>query len=61
MSSMTWMLSRLATLLACSTPRQAVGSLGTVAARLPRVVGPLRTMATYFVQVVGLRCGGTVL
>jgi hypothetical protein len=41
--------------------RRVVGLLGTVAARLPMVVEPLRTVTTHYERVVGLRCTGTVL
>jgi hypothetical protein len=52
---------RLATSLACLARRQADGSLDTVAAWLPKVVEPLRTVAAYYVWVVGLRCTSAVL
>jgi hypothetical protein len=47
--------------LTCPTRRRAVRPLGTVAGRLPKVVEPLRTMATYCVQAAGLRYAGAVL
>jgi hypothetical protein len=55
------MSCRLATLLACATRRRVVGSLGTVAARLPRVVEALRTVATHCERAAGSRCSGAVL
>jgi hypothetical protein len=61
MSSMAWMSSRLAMPLTCVARRRAVESLGIVAARLPRVVEPLYTVATYCEWVAGLCCAGVIL
>jgi hypothetical protein len=61
MPSTAWMPSRLATSLACPARHRVVRSLDTVAARLPRVVEPLRTVATYCVRAAGLCCAGAVL
>jgi hypothetical protein len=41
--------------------RRTVGSLDTVAARLPRVVEPLRSVTAYYMRAAGPRCAGAVL
>jgi hypothetical protein len=51
----------LAMSLTCIVWRRVVGSLGTVAARLPRVIEPPRTVVTHCERAVGLRCTVTVL
>jgi hypothetical protein len=52
---------RLATSLTCATRRWVVGSLSIVVTWLPRVVEPLRTVATHCERAAGLRCVGAVL
>jgi hypothetical protein len=52
---------RPATSLACTAWRQVVGSLGTVAAQLSRVVESPRTVAIHREWAAGLRCTVTVL
>jgi hypothetical protein len=64
MSSTTWMSSCLV-ILPCRSHararRRAVGSLSTVAVRLPRVIEPIHTMATYYVRATGLCYASEVL
>jgi hypothetical protein len=50
-----------ATLLACTTRRRVVGSLGTVAAQLPRVLEPLCTVAIHRERAAGLHYTVVVL
>jgi hypothetical protein len=52
---------RLTMSLACTTRHWVVGSLGTIAARLPRVVEPSRTVAIHCEWAAGLHCTVTVL
>jgi hypothetical protein len=52
---------RLATLRACVARSRVVGSLDNVAARLPRVVEPLRTVVTYCVWAASLCFAGVIL
>jgi hypothetical protein len=52
---------RLATSLACAVRHLIVRSLGTVAARLPRVVEPPRIVVTHCERAAGLRCTVVIL